>query len=77
MELKREIQILKQSKGITDRNKTKDSSFQIKTLISKMREVVTDFNQIAAFFQKERLSCLGGTKDKEDLEFQSPGSKKN
>lgn len=74
MELKREIQILKQSKGIPEKKKIqKNSSFEIKTLVGKIREVVSDFNQIAAFFQKEQLSCLGGSN--EEFEFQSPGSK--
>ena len=73
MELKRELHILKQSKGIPEKKKSKDSSFEIKTLVGKIREIVLDFNQIAAFFQKDRLSCLGGSN--EEFEFQSPGSK--
>jgi hypothetical protein len=67
MELKKENEKLKKPK------ETEKSGMEMDTLIEKIRLVVDDFNEIASYFQKSKLSGLG---DDDELEtnFQSPGS---
>lgn len=67
MQLNKEVEKLRASKSreVTD--------VDTDLLIDKIREVVADYNEIAAYFQKKELAKLGG-KEKE-IEYKSPGSK--
>jgi hypothetical protein len=69
MQFKREIESLK--KVPTKSGSEMENEF----LIQKIREVVADYNQIAAYFQKKELGKLGGKEIEIELEFKSPGSK--
>ena len=55
--------------------KIENPGMEVDILIEKIKDVVDDFNEVASYFQKNKLSKLGENDENFDNNFQSPGSK--
>ena len=74
MKVKRIKELQNKNQKLKEELTRKREEGDLDLLTEKLREVAADFNEIAEYFQKDKLEKLGDREEGE-LQFQSPGSK--